>query len=61
MQVLTAPATYPANMWSGYLPQSRNKTVARFLDIGKNLTARLNHKSWETDLQHLDIEVLLHE
>src|SRR5919112_3629422 len=61
VQVHTAPATDPANVWLGYLPEGRNETVARLLDAGKNLTARLNHKSWESDWLHLDIEVLLHE
>ncbi|HEX8503865.1 MAG TPA: HIRAN domain-containing protein [Hymenobacter sp.] len=61
VQVHTAPVTDPANVWLGYLPEGRNETVARLLDAGKNLTARLNHKSWETDWLHLDIEVLLHE
>lgn len=61
VQVHTAPATDPANVWLGYLPEGRNETVARLLDAGKNLSARLNHKSWETDWLHLDIEVLLHE
>jgi hypothetical protein len=61
VQVHTAPATDPANVWLGYLPEGRNETVARLLDAGKNLTARLNHKAWEDDWLHLDIEVLLHE
>ena len=61
VQVHTAPATDPANVWLGYLPEGRNETVARLLDAGKHLSARLNHKSWETDWLHLDIEVLLHE
>jgi len=61
VQVHTAPAPDPANVWLGYLPEGRNETVARLLDAGKNLSARLNHKSWETDWLHLDIEVLLHE
>ena len=61
VQVHTAPATDTANVWLGYLPEGRNETVARLLDAGKHLTARLNHKSWETDWLHLDIEVLLHE
>ena len=61
VQVHTHPATDPANVLLGYLPKARNETVARLLDAGKHLTARLNHKSWETDWLHLDIEVLLHE
>jgi hypothetical protein len=61
VQVHTAPATSAANVWLGYLPEGRNETVARLLDAGKHLSARLNHKSWETDWLHLDIEVLLHE
>ena len=61
VQVHTASATDPANVWLGYLPEGRNETVARLLDAGKNVSARLNHKSWETDWLHLDIEVLMHE
>jgi hypothetical protein len=61
VQVHTQPATSADNVWLGYLPEGRNETVARLLDAGKNISARLNHKSWEADWLHLDIEVLLHE
>ena len=58
VQVHTQLTTDPANQWLGYLPEGRNETVARFLDAGFVLTARLNHKAWENDWLHLDIEVL---
>ena len=61
VQVHTHPATDPANVWLGYLPEGRNETVARLLDAGFALRARLNHKAWEDDWLHLDIEVLLSE
>jgi len=61
VQVHTHPATSAENVWLGYLPEGRNETVARLLDAGKRISARLNHKSWESDWLHLDIEVLLHE
>ena len=59
VQVHTHPATDPANVWLGYLPEGRNETVARLLDAGYRLGARLNHKAWEDDWLHLDIEVLM--
>ena len=58
VQVHTHPVTDPANIWLGYLPEGRNETVARLLDAGFPLVARLNHKAWEDDWLHLDIEVL---
>lgn len=58
VQVHTAPATDPANVWLGYLPEGRNETIARLLDAGFGISARLNHKAWENDWLHLDIEVL---
>lgn len=58
VQVHTHPATDPANVWLGYLPEGRNETVARLLDAGFDLSARLNHKAWEDDWLHLDIEVI---
>jgi anti-sigma-K factor RskA len=48
-------------VWLGYLPEGRNESVARLLDAGKHLSARLTHKSWEDDWLYLNIEVLLHE
>ncbi|GAA4376629.1 HIRAN domain-containing protein [Hymenobacter koreensis] len=47
-------------VWLGYLPEGRNETVARLLDAGYRITARLTHKSWEDDWLYLNIEVLLH-
>lgn len=45
--------------WLGYLPEGRNETVARLLDAGYPLSARLTHKAWEEEWLHLEIEVLL--
>ncbi|GGG30676.1 hypothetical protein GCM10011378_04130 [Hymenobacter glacieicola] len=47
------------SFWLGYLPEGRNETVARLLDAGYPLSARLTHKAWEDDWLHLEIEVLL--
>ena len=49
----------PDAMWLGYLPEGRNETVARLLDAGFPISARLTHKAWEDDWLHLEIEVLL--
>ncbi|RSK35318.1 HIRAN domain-containing protein [Hymenobacter metallilatus] len=51
--------TGPQAFWLGYLPEGRNETVARLLDAGFPLSARLTHKAWEEDWLHLEIEVLL--
>ncbi|QNH63006.1 HIRAN domain-containing protein [Hymenobacter sediminicola] len=51
--------TAPDAMWLGYLPEGRNETIARLLDAGFPLSARLTHKAWEDDWLHLEIEVLL--
>lgn len=56
VRVLTADAD---PVWLGYLPEGRNETVARLLDAGFPLEARLNHKAWEDEWLHLEIEVLL--
>ncbi|SHK35907.1 HIRAN domain-containing protein [Hymenobacter psychrotolerans] len=49
----------PDAMWLGYLPEGRNETIARLLDAGFPLSARLTHKAWEDEWLHLEIEVLL--
>ncbi|WP_167855447.1 HIRAN domain-containing protein [Hymenobacter fodinae] len=51
--------TGPNAFWLGYLPEGRNETVARLLDAGYPVVARLTHKAWEEDWLHLEIEVLL--
>lgn len=51
--------TGPDAFWLGYLPEGRNETVARLLDAGFPLTARLTHKAWEDEWLHLEIEVLM--
>lgn len=57
VRVLTTEAP---PFWLGYLPEGRNETIARLLDAGYDLSARLTHKAWEEDWLHLEIEVLLH-
>jgi hypothetical protein len=51
--------TGPDAFWLGYLPEGRNETVARLLDAGYPVGARLTHKAWEDEWLHLEIEVLL--
>ncbi|MCC2548440.1 HIRAN domain-containing protein [Hymenobacter sp. BT175] len=46
-------------LWLGYLPEVRNETVARLLDAGFPIAARLTHKDWEDEWLQLEIEVLL--
>ena len=53
-----ADAADKATYWLGYLPETRNETIARLLDAGYPLAARLAHKAWEDDWLHLEIEVL---
>ncbi len=59
VKVHSGPADDKASIWLGYLPETRNETVARLLDAGYPLVARLAHKAWEDDWLHLEIEVLL--
>ncbi|WP_167851926.1 HIRAN domain-containing protein [Hymenobacter elongatus] len=57
VKVLTAEAE--AGVWLGYLPEVRNETVARLLDAGYPLQARLTHKAWDEDWLQLEVEVVL--
>ncbi|MGI4875470.1 MAG: HIRAN domain-containing protein [Janthinobacterium lividum] len=59
VQVHSGPASDKASVWLGYLPETRNETIARLLDAGFPLSARLAHKAWEEEWLHLEIEVLL--
>ena len=45
----------------GYLPRPRNEVLARLLDAGKLLTARLAAKEWQDSWLRLEIEVVLRE
>ena len=56
VRVLTAGSDA---FWLGYLPEGHNETVARMLDAGYPIHARLTHKAWEEEWLHLEIEVLL--
>ena len=58
VQVHADGAASPDAGWLGYLPETRNETIARLLDAGYPLSARLAHKAWEEDWLHLEIEVL---
>ncbi|NML67385.1 hypothetical protein HHL22_19455 [Hymenobacter sp. RP-2-7] len=58
VQVHAGAADDKNSYWLGYLPETRNETVARLLDAGYPLGARLAHKAWEDEWLHLEIEVL---
>ncbi len=45
----------------GYLPRAKNETVARLLDAGKTVYAKLTDKSWKDDWLRLDVEVMMRE
>ena len=45
----------------GYVPRQNNEVLARLMDAGKLLVARLTAKDWEDDWLRLDVEVLLRE
>jgi HIRAN domain len=49
------------NYHLGYIPKSKNETIARLLDAGKNLSARLTEKKWKDSWLKLDIEIFLQD
>lgn len=59
VRVYTASPVEADAVWLGYLPEGRNETIARLLDAGYPIAARLTHKAWEDDWLHLEIEVVL--
>jgi len=57
-----AIAIYDANKnHAGYVPQANNEVLARLLDAGKILSARLTAKEWNDSWLKLDIEIFLHD
>ncbi len=45
----------------GYIPKAKNEVLARLLDSGKLLSARLTAKEWTDSWLKLDIEIFLHD
>lgn len=43
----------------GYIPRRKNEVLARLLDAGKTLVARLEAKEWQRDWLRLQVSVLL--
>ena len=43
----------------GYIPKSKNQTVARLMDAGKQFYAKVTAKEWEGKWLRLDLEVFL--
>lgn len=43
----------------GYIPKSKNQTVARLMDAGKQFYAKVKAKEWEGKWLRLDMEVFL--
>ena len=43
----------------GYIPKSKNQTIARLMDAGKRFYAKVSSKEWEGQWLKLDLEVYL--
>lgn len=43
----------------GYIPKSKNQTIARLMDAGKEFYAKPTHKEWEGKWLRIDMEVFL--
>lgn len=47
------------NQKLGYIPKSKNQTIARLMDAGKRFYAKVSTKEWEGQWLKLDLEVYL--
>ena len=45
----------------GYIPKIKNEVLAKLLDAGKNLTAKLVAKQWNDSWLKLDVEIFLND
>lgn len=45
----------------GFVPQAKNEVLARLLDAGKQLSAKLIAKQWNDSWLKLDIEIFLND
>lgn len=43
----------------GYIPKSKNQTIARLMDVGKQFYAKVSSKEWEGKWLRMDLEVFL--
>ncbi len=43
----------------GFLPKSKNQTIARLMDAGKQFYAKVTSKEWEGTWLRIDLEVFL--
>lgn len=43
----------------GYIPKSKNQTIARLMDVGKQFYAKVASKEWEGKWLRMDLEVFL--
>ena len=43
----------------GYIPKSKNQTIARLMDVGKQFYAKVSAKEWEGKWLRMDLEVFL--
>ena len=56
IQILTANGTH-----LGYVPRAKNETLARLMDAGKFLFAKLTEKSREKRWLKIDVQIYMHE
>ncbi len=47
------------NQKLGYIPKSKNQTIARLMDAGKQFYAKVTAKEWEGKWLRIDLEVYL--
>ncbi|MGI8654392.1 MAG: HIRAN domain-containing protein [Pyrinomonadaceae bacterium] len=45
----------------GYIPRANNEPIARLLDAGKLIYARLIAKTWKDDWLRIDVEIIMRE
>ncbi len=45
----------------GYVPRAKNEAIARLMDAGKLLFARLESKSWQGDWLRVEVRVFLRD
>lgn len=45
----------------GYIPRAMNETLARLLDAGKIIYAKLTDKNWKDDWLRLEVEIMMRD
>ncbi len=43
----------------GYIPKSKNQTIARLMDVGKQFYAKVTAKEWEGKWLRMDLQVFM--